>query len=101
MKKYTISSNGIVVRFTADQVSRKSRSRLIEELIQLRNAESLSTEEFLTRHNLNKGTFTLLSDYYPTVGDLVSVKDEQLLSIRNFGQRRLYFLREALRKEGY
>lgn len=99
--KYIISSGGITVHFTADQVRASQRVKLASELIELNNAESLPTDEFLKHHSLNIGAFTMLPELYPTVGELAKATDKELLSIRYFGKRRLYFLREALKKEGY
>lgn len=104
MKKkpiYTISSSDITVRFTAEQVRADQRMRLVNELTDLHNAESLDTIDFLERHALNVGVFQLLPDLYPTIGELSRASDKDLLFIRNMGKVRLKWVREALRKEGY
>lgn len=99
--EYTLESRGITVRFTADQISKKDRLRLSEELRDLYYAESMHTDEFLRHKGLYTGSYTLLPEKYPTIGELSLASDKELLLIRSFGKRRLYFLREALREEGY
>ncbi len=99
--QYTITSGDITVSFTADLINKNDRTALANELTELRDTESLKTIEFLEQHSMDQWVYKQIASHYPTVPELAAATDKDLLSIRNIGKRRIYFLREALRKEGY